>query len=34
VGAPLQVPQDSVAKDQLLEQADGTFHATVSDGHL
>jgi hypothetical protein len=34
VGASLQVPQDSVAEDQLLEQADGTLHAAISDGHL
>ena len=34
VGASLQVPQDPVAEDQFLEEADGTLHAAIADGHL
>jgi len=31
---PLHLPQDSVAKDQPLEQAEGAFHPAIPDGHL
>jgi hypothetical protein len=34
MGVPLDLPQDSVAKDQPLEQAEGTFHAAIPDGDL
>jgi len=31
---PLHLPQDSVTKDQPLEQAEGAFYPAISDGHL
>jgi hypothetical protein len=34
MGVPLYLSQDSVAKDQPLEQAEGAFHAAIPDGHL
>jgi len=34
MGVSLYLPQDSVAKDQPLEEAESAFHAAIPNGHL